>query len=151
MTTAGMERLPNPLQRAANAIPSGLASGVAVATKLAAVALALFIAFAQSYDETQVFAVSIAAIGLITLVPAGGRMAGAWSVFGAAMLLYAGALLVNVSVGSLLLVVGAIATTAALVVNQQRTGSALFAVAALFAAMGAITALVFVIVFAVGG
>lgn len=151
MTHAEAETNPNPLERAAVAFSLGTVMAVAVVARLAAVALALFVAFDESYDETQVFAVAIAVVGLATAAPLRSRTGGALAVFGAAMLLYAGALLFNVSVGPLLLLAGGVATLAALAENHQRHATGLLPVAALLVAMGAITALVLVIVFAVGG
>ncbi len=151
MTHAGIRSKQNPLERAALAFPLGTVTLVALVAKLAAVTLALFVAFAESYDETQVFAVAIAVVGVASLAPLRTKAGGAFIVFGAAMLLYAGALLFNVSVGPLLLFAGGVAALAALAENHQRHGTGLLPVAALLVAMGAITALVLAIVFAVGG
>lgn len=151
MTHAEFPSKQNPLERAALAFPLGAITLVALVAKLVAVAFALFVAFDESYDETQVFAVAIAVVGVVSLAPVRTRAGGALAVFGAAMLLYAGALLFNVSVGPLLMLVGAVATLAALAGNHQRHGTGLLPVATLLVAMGAITALVLAIVFAVGG
>ena len=151
MNTAKVPHPDNPLERLAGSIPAGAATLVAALAVLAAVALALFVALNETYDETQVFAAGVAIIGLSTVAPVRGKVGGTWMVFGDAMLLYAGAFLFHVSVGPALLVAGGIATAAALVANHHHERGAWLAVAGLFAAMGAITALVIVVVFVVGG
>lgn len=122
-----------------------------MAATLAGVAAALFIAGNESYDETQVFASCVAVVALLTMAPVGGRLGGAWTVFGGALLFYAGALLFSVSLGPAMLVLGALAAVSALVTNHHRNGSPGLAVAALFAPLAAAVALVLAIVFAVGG
>ncbi|MEO6397209.1 MAG: hypothetical protein ABIP13_01960 [Tepidiformaceae bacterium] len=151
MNASPIPRAANPLERLANAAPSGLVPVVAVAAKLAAAAIAASIAVNQSYDETQVFAACVAVVGLLTALPGRGTMLRAWNVFGAAMLTFAGALLFNVSIGPLLLLAGAVALSCELMANHQRGGSIWRAVIAIAVAMPAITALVLAIVFVVGG
>ena len=151
MTASPMPRAATPLERLANAAPSGVVPIIAVAASLAATAIAAFIAVNQSYDETQVFAACVAIVGLLTALPGRGAMLRAWNVFGAAMLTFAGALLFNVSIGPLLLLAGAVALSCELIANQKRGGSIGQAVIAIAVAMPAITALVVASVFVVGG
>lgn len=151
MVSTDVRRQPNPLEQAASAAPARLASVARMAATLAGIAAALFIAVDEAYDETQVFAACVAAVALLTMAPVGGRFGGAWTVSGGALLFYAGALLFSVSIGPAMLVLGAVATLSALVTNHHRHGSAGLAVAALFAPMAVVVALVLAIVFAVGG
>ena len=151
MESATSIRSLNPLEKMANRIPYPVAAFTRLGATVLGAAMAVFIGFAESYDETQVFAAAIAGIALVGLAPAPRRIAAPLRVLAAAMLFYAGALLFNVSVGPWILAVGAVATGAALVVSHQQRTSPAVQVLALFAAMGAVTGLVLLIVFAVGG
>lgn len=151
MQSATSPRQQNPLERAADRVPLRVATFTRLGATVVGAAMAVFVAGAESYNETQVFAVAIAVTALSGLAPARPRIAAPLGVFTAAMLLYAGALLFNVSIGPAILVVGGIATVAALVISHQKRISPVIPVLALFAAMGAVTGLVLVIVFAIGG
>ncbi len=151
MQLSGTAQSANPLQRAADRVGAQAAIFVYAVALLGAAALCLFVAFDETYDETQVFAVTVAALGVLGLATIPGRRAAAARVFTAAMLCYAGALLFYVSIGPAILIVGGAAVIAAFVINRHHRASLAPQVGAVFAAMGGITGLVLLIVLVVGG
>jgi hypothetical protein len=141
----------NPLERTRDVVTSGVARAASLTGRVAAAAIAISVAFDQSYDRTQVFTVALAVVLLASLVPIPERV-GAWtSPFACALVLFAGAMLFNVGAGWALVPLGAAAGAAEAV--TPRTPSRVFvrAIAAVVVGCGVTVAAVAVIALLVEG
>jgi len=141
----------NPLAQAAESLPEGLALTVSVVARAAGAALALYVAFDQSYDRTQVVAVAIAVVAALSVVPVRGNLGGWISVFACGALFFAGALLLDQTAGVGMGIAGAVGAVATLAGMHRSGKNAASAVGALFFSLGAVVALVFAVLLLIEG
>lgn len=128
----------NPLARLTEVLSGEALRAISVGARGAGAAILLAIAFDQSYDRTQVFAIVVAAVVLATLLMRG--LPGDW--FGAGTLFFAGASLSGMGLGVAALLSGVVGVCAA-ASGDSRAGRALEGgVLAFFVAAGAVVALV---------
>lgn len=140
----------NPLTQVTSALPEGAARWISIGARAIGAALALYIAFDQSYDRTQVLCAAIIVATLATLPPLT-RMASFASGLGSGILFFSGSLLWAQAAGKGMLVVGCIAVAATLIDAHQRKGDIGTPIAGFFFGLGATLAAVTAILFTVNG
>ncbi len=140
----------NPLAQIVTAFPEGVARWVSVAARTFGAMCALYIAFDQSYDRTQVFCVAIIAAMLVTLPPVT-RLAPFIAGLGAGILFFAGSMLWAQPAGIGMLIVGVIAIAATLIDTHQRNSDIGLPIGAFFFGLGATVAAVVIIALTVEG
>ena len=127
----------NPLAQLSDAAPSWLGDALSYGARLAGAVAALTLVFSVSYDRTQVFAGSLAALVAASCLVdrIHGRIAGAVRGLAAGLLFFGGAMLWSEAAGMLMATLGAVALIGALL-SLHRDGRDLApAVAALFVAL----------------
>ena len=145
-----MEATANPLTRAAGAFPARAELGLSLASRLVGAALALGIAFDQSYDRTEVFAPLVALIAMASCIPAPRRVAGWVAGGGSGVVFYAGMVFTHLGAGVGMAVAGAVAGAAA-IAWSSRTGGTWPAAIGFLAAAGLVGGAMLGIFFTVEG
>ena len=145
-----MEATANPLARAAGAFPARAELALSVVSRLAGAALALGIAFDQSYDRTEVFAPLVALIAVASCIPLPARAAVWVAGAGSGVVFYAGMVFTHLGAGVGMAVAGTIAGAAA-IAWSSRAGSVWAAATGFLASAGMVAALMLAIFFTVEG
>ena len=115
-----MSPSPNPLAQLAASTPARLLVGVSIAARVGGIALALFYAYDQSYDGTQVYTVAVAALLAMSLAPLRAPV-GEWlAAAGTALLLFACANLATQPAGVAMIVTGAGGWLAVAALSERR-------------------------------
>ncbi len=128
----------NPLSRVALEAPAWLGPAISIGARVIGAALALYIAQDQSYDRTQVFAIGLAVVVALSLLPMPRGIGAFAPALAAGALFFGGATLAGETpaAGIAMLIAGAVATCGALIANR-RAGAALAAgVAGFFIGLG---------------
>lgn len=145
-----MEAAANPLSRMAVAVPARTALVSSVVARLAGAALALGIAFDQSYDRTEVFAPVVALIAVASCVPVRGWAAAWVAGVGSGAVFYAGMVLTHLGAGVGMALAGAVAGATA-IAWSSRTGGTWPAAIGFLASAGLVGAVMLGIFFTVDG
>lgn len=140
---------PNPLTRLARSLPTGSGHTLALAGRLAGVAVAVAIVAQQGYDRTRVLAACLAAFTLVSCVPVLGWLKPRLPWTGVGVLFFGGALLASLDLGKALLLLGALAA-GGIAIDEQQHGRTT-AIPAFFAGLGLVSATVAAIVLLVAG
>lgn len=109
----------NPLSRIALEAPAAVGPVISIVARVIGAALVLYIATDQSYDRTQVFAVGLAVVALLSIVPMPDGIGGFVSALAAGALFFGGALLWDQAAGVAMLVAGAVAWIGTLIANHR--------------------------------
>ena len=133
------EANPNPLARAAEAVPDGAGHALSIGARVIGALASLSIAIDQSYDRTQALAAGAAMIALLSLVPLPSTGRVWFSSLGAGGLFFGGSLLLGYEAGVAMLAAGAIGALAGLL-QSHRDGSQLAAAVSAFFMGSGITA-----------
>ena len=99
----------NPLVRISASIPPATLRGASIAGRVFGAALALLVAFDQSYDPTQAFTAIAAGLVLTTLVQVRGAWGDVLAAFGAGLVFFSGTVLTHFQPGIGMLAVGLLA------------------------------------------
>ncbi len=112
----------NPLSRLAFSVPGQTARAASLVGRIFGAGLAVAIAFDQSYDPTQAFTLTVAALVLATAVPARGSRGDWLAAIGAGIVFFAGAVLTHLGFGLAMLAMGSVAAagTFAFAHQEQR-------------------------------
>lgn len=145
-----MEAAANPLSRVAGAVPARTEWMFSVVARLVGAALALGIAFDQSYNRTEVFAPVVALIAVASCIPVPVKAAGWVAGAGAGVVFYAGMVLTHLGAGVGMALAGAIAGAAA-IAWSSRTGGTWPAAIGFLASAGLVGAVMLGIFFTVEG
>ena len=145
-----MEATANPLARMAGTVPARAELASSVVARLAGAALALGIAFDQSYNRTEVFAPVVALIAVASCMPIRGRAAAWVAGAGSGSVFYAGMVFTHLGAGVGMALAGAIAGAAA-IAWSSRAGGAWAAAIGFLAAAGLVGAVMLGIFFTVEG
>jgi hypothetical protein len=140
----------NPLARFVSAVPDPAARALSIAGHLAGAALACYIADDQSYDPTQVMTIGVAAVALVSLLPAP-RVGPSLPAFGAGVLFFSGSLLWHLSAGILMLFCGVIALAGVLLLSRRSPNALTAAIVSFFVAAPLTAAAVVLIIATVDG
>lgn len=141
----------NPLAQAAAAMPTQFALWLGLAARLAGAGFALFYAFDQSYDRTQVFTVILAVLAVFSLIPLRPSLE-AWTVsLASGLLFFSGAVLAHEPVGVGMLLAGALGWVSAASLAYRRALPAGSAVSGLFISSGITFGLIVLVVLSVEG
>ncbi|MCC7364720.1 MAG: hypothetical protein IT303_10135 [Dehalococcoidia bacterium] len=133
----------NPLARAAELLPARAAVAVSIAARVLGALSVLWYAYDQ-YDafdgryfpRTWAYAVAVAVLAVVSMVPVRGWAGVAASAAGAGLLVFAGAILAREPWGVAALVAGAVAWLAVASAAYQRGGGSPAAIVGLFAGAG---------------
>ena len=141
----------NPLSRAALATQDGLDLVLSVAGRLVGAALAIYIAVDQTYNRTEVLAIGVAVVVLVTFA-IGAVTKSAWfPSLGASVLFFGGALLWFDTAGEAMVVAGPVAAVGSLIHTHRVGGRVDAPVSAFFVGCGLTTIGVLALLLAVKG
>ncbi|MGE3073370.1 MAG: hypothetical protein AB7N24_04695 [Dehalococcoidia bacterium] len=129
----------NPVAGAFAGIPTQTVRAASIAGRLFGAGLLIAVAFEQSYDPTQVFTVSLAAMVVATLVPLPGWWGDIVAAFGAGLVFFAGTVLTHLAPGLGMLAMGLLSGLAAFAL-AHRSGRDAVLPAFAFVAAVAVTA-----------
>ena len=141
----------NPLILAAEAVPTKLALWLGIAARLAGAGIAIFYAFDQSYDRTQVFMVIIAALAILSLVPLRPSLEALAASLTSGLLLFSGAVLAQEPAGIGMLIAGCAGWIGTAITAHHRHVSPGTAVAGLLISSGATVAMLVILALLVEG
>ncbi len=113
--------------------PAQTTRGASIAGRLFGAGLALLVAFTESYDPAQVFALVIALLVVATFLPFRGLAAEVTMLFGTGLVFFAGTVLTHLEYGLAMLAMGAFGGAAGLAL-VHRSGRGVLLPAAAFAA-----------------
>lgn len=143
----------NPLSRIALEAPPWAAPVLSAGGRVAGAAIAVYLAFDQSYDRTQVVCGGVALAALVTLVPLRGIAGAAASAFGAGAIFFAGAALGEEApaAGIAMIVAGGAAMLGTLLAARREGDSPLAALGGFFAALPILVGAIAIVALAVEG